>query len=318
VPALVALAVCASPHVVHAQSDGPPKEPPDQSTWIRERFKEGMDRYLAGEYERAIVVWKPVYDLLGGKLGHRIAFNLARAYDALGHLIEAGEYYEKYLHVAEEQEADRRAPSQEAIARERLAAIVQLKGRIMPVGSRPTAVRVDQGEPRMSGFVVMVEPGVHMVRFGEGAEATVQSVTVAAGELVEVHAEAGTKASTDPEPRYTTVTERPFSPALLWLTGGATALAVLVPVVTYANALSIKSDHDAADASAADRTRLAADYESARGTAYASLAVPAVLAAATAGFAIWYVTGTRKVEVPVARRTTVGASPGAISISGTF
>ena len=66
--------------------------------------------------------------------------------------------------------------------------------------------------------------------------------------------------------------------------------------VTYANASSVKSDYDALN----DGNHLAearsreGDYDTARSNAYATIAIPAVLAAATIGLLTWYFVGSKE------------------------
>lgn len=286
----------------------------------RERFKVGMEKYAAGRYADAIVVWEAIYREIGETTGYRLAFNLGRAYDKFGDSTRAAEHYEVFVRqVARRREGDDALGPEidkwESEAKERLAELAASKARIRVVaGDRPTAVRIDAGEPRLAGFIAYVAPGRHVVTFGSGEEAQVREVTVEQGALVELapppppapRAEqpaspppAAPAALLSPLPaRWETRTQRPFSPAFLWVAGGAAALSTLVPIVTHANALSIKDDYDAAnerlDPSASG---LASDYESARSAAYATIAIPIALAAATAGLATWYFVGTKETRV---------------------
>ena len=93
--------------------------------------------------------------------------------------------------------------------------------------------------------------------------------------------------------------EPPFSPTLIYVAAGVTALSVVLPIALYAHANSIKDDYDVARAqaetsrtigdgaaygTAQNRGRaLSSDYDGARSTAQVSLAVPIVFGAATAG-----------------------------------
>ncbi len=63
----------------------------------RERFRVGLERYRAGAFAEAIVVWDTVYRELGPSRGYRLAFDLARAYEKFGDLTRAAECYEASL-----------------------------------------------------------------------------------------------------------------------------------------------------------------------------------------------------------------------------
>jgi hypothetical protein len=101
--------------------------------------------------------------------------------------------------------------------------------------------------------------------------------------------------------------ERPFSPAVLYVAGGLTVVSVIAPVLTYANAFDLKSQHDSSR-NDDERQDIQGRYDAARTGAYASLAIPITLAAATAGLTAWYFLGSReKISVvPVVGPATLG------------
>ena len=106
----------------------------------------------------------------------------------------------------------------------------------------------------------------------------------------------------EPEPRWETRTEPPFSPAWLYVAGGATVLSTLAPIITYSNAYAIRDDYEAAnDAGRSNASELSSQYDRATSTAYVTLAIPIVFAAVTAGLAVWYFTGTKETRVNVGR-----------------
>jgi hypothetical protein len=304
-----ALLLVLVPAAAGAQEEAPaaPAAPPDPLDALRGRFREGMEKYKARAFADAIVIWESIYRELGAEKGYRVAFDLGRAYDELGELIKAAEHYQTYLDrvAARRRDGESLEPNvqtQETIARDRLERIVHIYGAIhVAAGKRPVIVHVDNTPARVGAFTVYVEPGAHVVTFGSGSAADVRNVTVRRGELLEL------------EPReeqpagavlYETHVERPFSPIVLWVGAGVAVLSFVVPILTYSNALSIKSDYDTAP-SREEAQRRQGEYESARSNAYASIAVPAVLTAALGGMAVWYVLGSKETRIPL----TPAASP---------
>ena len=298
---------------------------PDPLDSLRERFRAGRDKYMAGAFADAVVIWEAVYRELGTDKGYRLAFDLGRAYDELGDLIKAADHYESYL----EQVARRRAAfetleanveRQEEVARERLEKIAARKARIrVKAGPRPSIVQVDNAPARVAGFTVYVEPGAHVVTFGSGKDADVRRLTVALGAIADVEpADEVPITLPPPETRYEMRVKHPFSPAVLWIGGGVAALSLILPAITYGNALSIKSDYDDPSTPRTDKARLASDYDSARTNAYASVVVPAVFTAALGGLAFWYVLGTKETRTPLAPSATVGPTGVSLGAAARF
>jgi hypothetical protein len=283
-----------------------------------------MEKYRAGAFAEAIVIWESIYRELGAEKGYRVAFDLGRAYDELGELIKAAEHYETYLErvAARRRDGESLEPNvekQEADARVRLEAIAAQKGRLrVPAGARPVVVHVDNAPPRVAGFVVYVEPGAHTVTFGAGADADVHAVTVKRGELLDVAAREEASRTPPAEARDEIREERPFAPAVLWIGAGVAVASLVVPVLTYANAYAIKSDYDSPSATALDRQRLASDYDSARSNAYASIAVPAVLTATVSGLALWYVLGKKETRVRVTPSASLAPSGASLGVTRSF
>jgi hypothetical protein len=294
---------------------------------LRERFREGMDKYKSGAFADAIVIWESIYRELGTDKGYRLAFDLARAYDALGDLIKAADHYESYLDKVTQRRAEGEllepnVERQEEVARDRLEKIAGLKARIrVKAGQRqPVIVQIDNTPARVAGFTIYVEPGTHTVTFGSGKDADVRRVTLERGRMVDVEPRAEVLAVAAPEARYETRVERPFSPLVLWVSAGLAVASLVVPALTYTHALSVKSDYDApatSATSATDKATLANDYESARTNAYASIVVPALFTAAAGGLAVWYFVGTKETRVPIPTPavTTTGLS---VSLSQRF
>jgi hypothetical protein len=318
-----------------ARADEPALDP------LRERFRGGMESYKAGHYADAILVWEGIYRELGSEAGYRLAFNIGRAYDAYGDSTHAAERYEAYLAAVEKRRArgealEANVERQEAEARERLAALAATSGRIRVTAApeRPVVVQIDRGAPRLAGFVAYVAPGTHTVTFAPGKDETRRDVELKEGELVELAppppppttpvtpssppAVAPPPAAHAPEAtQWETRRERPFSPVVLWVAGGVTVLSIAAPIVTYANALSTKSDYDSAT-SDADKRRLSGEYDAEKSTAYASLAVPAACAAITGGLVVWWLAGTKEMRVPLVPQATVGRGGATLGVTGSF
>ena len=327
VAVLLALSVVLAAEAARADEPSPADgtTAPNPLDGLRERFRAGMDKYKAGAFADAVVMWESIYRELGTDKGYRLAFDLARAYDELGDLIKAADHYESYL----EQVARRRAASetleanverQEEVARDRLEKIGAKKARIhVKSGTKPSIVQLDNAPARVAGFTVYVEPGAHVVTFGAGKDADVRRLTVALGAIVDVEPRGEVPlAPPPPETRYETRIEPPFSPAVLWIGGGVAALSLILPAITYGNALSIKSDYDDPSTPRADKARLASDYDSARTNAYASVVVPAVFTAAVGGLALWYVLGTKETRTPITPSANVGPTGMSLGASARF
>ncbi|MBX3189458.1 MAG: hypothetical protein KF819_20710 [Labilithrix sp.] len=301
---LVALVALGAPARAWAQDAATPEG--DALDPLRERFRQGMEKYRAGDYATAILIWEAIYRELGADKGYRLAFNLARAYDAFRDSTKAAEYFESYVQEVERRrnEGEVLEPNvekQDVEAKERLEALAATKGRIkISVIERPVVVQIGNAPPRLSGFVAYVDPGTYTVRIGAGKDAEAKTVAIGAGEIVEIAAREAARVVPAPprETRYETRVERPFGEAVLWASGALTLAAAVIPAITYGNALSTKSDYDAAT-SRSVKEALASDYEAQRSNAYASLAIPAILAAVTGGLAIGYFAGSKEVKVPI-------------------
>lgn len=323
---LSALALAGA--LVLARSPPARAEAPDDVTTdleaSRARFKRGMDLYASGDYAGAIVTWEAIYAELGRERGYRLAFNIARAYDAFGDPSRAVEGYAAYL-----LEVGRRRASGEALpelvekqardAEARVAELQRTRGKLrVPEGPVPVEVRVDGGAPRLAGFVALLPPGRHVVVFGVGASSTRHELALEAGEERTLVPPAPPKpapragddgARPTPAPRLEARTVRPFSPVWIYVAAGTAAVSVLLPALQYGRALATASQHDASG-DALERERLAADYASQKSAAYASVALPVALAAATAGLGLVYVVG--------ARTETVRVSPQGLGVMAQF
>jgi hypothetical protein len=324
-----ALALAFALGSVPASADEDPKKTPapvpasdPELDKLRESFRTGMEKYRAGGYAEAILIWGKIYDEIGPEKGYLLAFNLARAYEQSGDDRRAGDHYEAYL----DEIARRRSrgetleplvEKQEGEARARLDATrgqIEITPR---ADGSPVEVRIDD-RTRPAGFVKYVTPGrVHVVVFAPGTrDETRSEVKVAIGERLTLTPPPERPA---PEPERTvpkkTREERPYSATYVYVGAGVTALSVLLPVVLHLRALGIKDDYDDANTGIAEARakQLRTDYFAAGDAAYASIAVPTVLGAATLGLAAFWLWGTKTVEVPVNAGLVNGGATAAVN-----
>jgi hypothetical protein len=318
-PSLVALALLVAQP---ARADAPP---PDDRAQIRERFRLGMEKYTQGQYKEAIGFWDAIYRELGPREGYRLSFNLARAYEKFSDFTLAAERYESFLTEIElrRQEGKDIEPiieKEEKEATERLEQLRASKGRIHVLpGKQPAEAKIDETDRRLAGFVAYVEPGTHTVLLLRGS-ATLEKrdVTVKAGEMIDVVPPAPPEPP--PAPRIQTMREvsPPFAPAVVYAAGAATVVSVIVPILFYSHALSLKRQHDQMlDANGqvpqpqlGQARGLEDDYLTARTTAYATTAIPIALGAITGALGAWYFLGTKEREV-VVRPAQAGLGLGA-------
>jgi hypothetical protein len=306
--AAVSIALC-SVCACDARADEPP--PSESSTLdpLRERFRAGMEKYRAGAFADAIVIWAAIYGELGAEKGYRLAFNIARAYEQFGeNSTQAAEHYEAYVKETSRRRAlgetlEAQVEKQEAEAQERLAELAATKGRIdVRSDGHQVAVRIDDGTTRLAGFIAYVTPGrAHVVTFNPGTtEEKKVEVTVGLGRIVSV-------APPKPEEqqpllvsaRFETRHERPYSKTVLYVAAGVTAVSLIMPVLFYAKANAIADDYYGPGLSRDDEVRLRADYETARSNYNVSIGVPSLLLATTVGLTAYWLLGMKEVRVPV-------------------
>jgi hypothetical protein len=285
-------------------------------------FRLGVEAYQHGQVAEAIRYWEAVYTQAGPRRGYRVAFNLARAYAVFGDTTQSAQHYEAFLTEVDAQRKanatlDPTVEKESGEARVELEGLKAKSGRLhVAAVTPPVAVSIDGASARVAGFTVYVTPGAHRVVFAPGtASETVRTVNLQAGEVAEAEPPPPAPAPTPPitpPPAMTPTTgpktdatpapghhtEHPFSPAFLVVAGGATLVSSLVPILTYKNA---RGDRNDALAVQNDKTAYATamdQYNSARTTAYATLAVPLGLGVVTLGLTTWYLAGGRQVEDP--------------------
>ena len=290
----------APPRLAHADTastSGEGEDDPELAQY-RERFKQGLDRYEANDVAGALSYWEPLYRDLGPERGYRVGYNLARAYEVVGDLSRAAERYASFLDEVKKRRAagkpiDDVVSADETKASDRLAAITRERGRIhVAPTAPPEAVRIDQSEPRLAGFVAYVAPGDHDVVFAPGSShEKAMHVSVRAGGVVEV---ALPKTPEPPRVVWHELTKHPLGPAWLWSFGAATlVVGGGLTALAYGNALALH------DGYAATRTQAQVnDYDAAKTLAYASWAAPATLAVVTIALVVWYAAGTKHLQVP--------------------
>ena len=292
----LSLSLSLAPTLAHADGAGEAEDDPELLQW-RERFKQGLDRYEANDVAGALSYWEPLFRDLGPTRGYRVGYNLARAYEVVGDWSRAAERYASFLDEVKRRRSEGKpvddvVASDETKANDRLDAITRERGRIHVVPtSPPESVRIDQGEPRLAGFVAYVAPGAHEVVFGPGSSREhAVHLAVRAGSLVEV-------APPPPPPKtvFRDGVHHPFSSAWLWTLGAATLLVGGGATgFAYGNAVVLHDRYSGQPTPAQTR-----DYDTARTLAYASWSIPAPLAAATIALVVWYATGTKHTREPI-------------------
>lgn len=335
----VAIAIALAVTSAGAQVAGIARADGDPLDAYRDTFRRGMERYRAGAVAEAVPYWENVYRELGPAKGYRVAYNLARAYDALGDSSRAAEKYEAFLaehaaragaHAAEEAVVVAEADA----SRARLAELVATKARLriaLPApGNSALVARIDGVDVRV-GDVIYVAPGAHTVSLGSThRDLETRVVEAHAGELLDIEATPAApsvppEAPAAPAPRAEASTpalvavaaphrDRPFAPVVLVVAGGVTLLGGAVTTFAYASALSKHTTYGDASTSAAARDAVRSSYPSARTFAYGSLGVTIALAAATGALATYYLLGgdAHAAVIPTASIAPSGASFGAM------
>lgn len=298
----------------------------------RERFKVGYEKYMARDFAGAIVEWEAIYRELGAERGYRLAFNLARAYDAYGDTTRAAEAYESYLgEVAKKKDGPPLEPivlKQADDAEERLKELAKTRGRVkVRTQGRAIVVQVDSGEPRVSGFTAYVTPGAHTITWNPGtAEERKVEVNVAEGALevidpppapkpVPVPEPGANSGGTTPPPRTETVIERPFPAWPLYVGAGVTVASVAVPIAYYVKGYDQLTQERKAAAQGID-TRDA--YSGAQNDYSLSWIVPSALAAVTLGATAYYFFGSKEKTVTITPTASVTKDAANAAVVGRF
>lgn len=294
-----------------AAAQDAPNVPADEDPHVvklRERFRDGFEKYRDGRYGEAILVWNPIYKELGPAKGYRLAFNLARAFDQIHDEPRAADHYQAYLDEVDARESTGE-PLEPIVLKQRddaTARITELRAKLARLRFRgaEVLVAIDAGEVHLARSTSYVAPGKHAVVW---RPATPEQARV------EIDAEAGAVIDLEPPPlpepppavappppaaavRWETRQEHPFPKSLLYVGAGVTALSFLVPPILYANARGTYDEYDRDKT----KTELRDDYSSQKTAAYASWALPALLGTATVALALYWYYGQKPVRRPVA------------------
>ncbi|MEO7111738.1 MAG: hypothetical protein ABI183_14955 [Polyangiaceae bacterium] len=310
----------------------------------RERFKAGLEHYRAGEYDAAITTWGAIYKALGAARGYRIAFDLARAYEANRDLSHAAEFYLAFVDQVgvRRESGDAITPfvgGEESGAIARLRELDAKQGHIVvDAGAQPVDVKIDNADPRPAGFVAYVEPGSHTITLSPGTPAsTTRRIEVAAGGVFEIAPSSMTPATSAlapslaplaPEAAFpirkvsneiiTRHTEHPISPWIVGVTGGAALVSIIVPAAAYVSATSFQaSNHLSAVENDPRNATVQSSYDKRVNTFYGTLAIPIVLGVATGALMTWYFAGAKDHEVVETGGVTASASPHGVSVGFT-
>lgn len=286
-----------------APAPAPPADEDPAVVRLRERFREGFEKYRAGLYGEAILVWGPIYKELGPAKGYRLAFNLARAYDQIHDATRAADHYEAYLDEVEARTAtgetlEATVWKQRDEASERIAALRAELARLRFRGDE-VLVALDATDVRLARGTAYVTAGKHVLVYRPSTPDQQRiEINAAAGAVTDLDtpALAARPSVVAPPPtRWETHEERPFPKYVLYVGAAATAASFIVPAILYANAYATKDDYDA------NKTQSARDdyYQSTRPVAYASWAIPAVLGTATLALAAYWIYGVKTVRTPV-------------------
>lgn len=302
---VVGLAFASVPRVALAQETAPAEEDPSVVR-LREKFREGFEKYRAGQYGEAILVWNPIYKELGPAKGYRLAFNLARAFDQIHDEPRAAEHYEAYLDEVEARVST--GETLEAVvlkqrdeANERITELRAKLARIRFRGDQ-VLVTVDAGEVRVARGSSYVPPGKHAIVWRPATpDQTRVEIDAAAGAVTDLEApplpEKPPPIVAPPPVRWETRTERPFPKSVIYVGAGVTALSFVLPAVLYARALDTRDTYEASYPKTPDAQN---DYSSQKTVAYASWAIPALLGTATIALAVYWYYGEKTVRTPVA------------------
>jgi len=285
----------------------------------RDRFRLGYEKYSAGSLGEALQYWEPIYRALGPEKGYRLSYNIALVYDALGDATRAAERYESFLEQVKARRdnntvLEERVLQDEERARTNLEALVKSRGRIRVAAmTPPETVQIDALEPRLAGFVAYVTPGKHVVVFAPGtSDADKHELDLSGGQLIEV---AMTPKKIEPKPipmKEVEQIQRPYSLAWIFIAGGAALASIAAPVACYAVAGSqlgaIRTEQmkpPALQENVDAQTARINAYYATRAASYATLAIPIVLAAATAGLAVGWALGTKRTFILVPQQAGV-------------
>jgi hypothetical protein len=291
----------------HAQA------PDDARREAAKAFAEGEKAFAQKDYPGAARRFEEAYRLAP----HPSAtWNEARALEHAGEKAHAANAYAKYLREAEPEAHDRAEATRELEGLGRRLVLVRLQATGFDV------VLID--DQRVEGPSVYVDPGRHVVEGRAGEQVVHADARGDAGAVVDVVLNAPPPAPAPaptpaPAPALTPAPVPPpppvppssgWSPAVVWVGAGVTALATAATVWSGVDTLSFRS-------STYDANQTTANYDTGRDKMHRTnflLGVSVLTAAFTGIAAIWLVDwhGTRGTH------TGLAVTPGSLALTGTF
>ncbi len=264
-------------------------------------FQRGGAAYKSGDWVNAIATWERLLESLGTERGWRVLYNLGLAYQASGDITHAIERLDGFITRATPEEIaklseKKRAETHDAKS-DAEARVRQLKSThgairvVSPSSGEAILTRVDTRDPRPAGYTVWVTPGTHEIDIAPGSlHPRHTTVNVEAGATTDVDASpppappiAAPSPVASPVPSPSPKPAETSSFPTGWIVAGtiATAVSVVLPVSL---GIATGNKHDATLMLGPGNTNYPSavnDYSALRTGYYVSLAVPAVLAAAT-------------------------------------
>lgn len=291
-------------------------------------FRQGLERYRAGEAAGAVEIWEGLLKTLGIECGWKVLFNLGRAYEKLGNPTKAIESYSAFVVAADKQ------PNPDEKARETRseadASIARLKAKygaiFVPAPKRGVVlVRVGVGDPQPAGFTLYVTPGTHQIElFSRTARASTRTVSVHAGQVTQVaipsnDAPAAIAKSPQVErpPQETPARgSRSFPVALVAVGSGLTLAAGGATLFLYTRQASKRDDAEEVSRSAPEYADLRDEHSDARRMYHLGLAATGIFAVATASVVVVHLLGSD--DAPVKAGASLVPGAGYAGVNGRF
>lgn len=281
---------------------------------LREQFREGLTAYEAGDVERALAIWKPIYERLGRAEGYRLAFNIAKAEAARSNQREAATWYAAYLGAVDARRQsgepiEAGILGQEVEARDRLASLSRELVRFEST-TPGASLTLDTETPLSTPAVLYAVPGVHRIELSRaGKPLVVRSEEFQKGSIVILREpEVTAPPRTSPTPQAATApvleTVRPYSAAYPLVALGLASGFAVTTVVSYVRANDFYDNYAVAQPDA--RGDIGRSYDRARTTGYVSLAITLVLSAAATGLGAYWFLGSKDRPEKAAQRLPFG------------
>ncbi|HEX4515635.1 MAG TPA: hypothetical protein VH054_18940, partial [Polyangiaceae bacterium] len=221
-----------------AHADG---ESPDDLKLAAKLFAEGQKAYREGDYRHAAEAFEGAY-----KRAPRLPplYNAARAWQKGGEMVRAANLYAVYL---------RKAPPSAPDRNNATSALRDLEGRVAKLevhASDLTDLKVDGaafdvGDQSNASFIVYVTPGTHVIEGKHGDKTAEERPVATAGSSMSVVL----VPAKDAAPVTVVVEDKPrsgWSPIVVAVGGGVTAVAAGFLVWSGVDTLSQRSTFDAA------------------------------------------------------------------------